>query len=570
DFDDLLLRMALLLRDRPELREALAQRFRYIMIDEYQDTNHAQYLLAHAIAAYHQNLCDTGDPDQSIYAWRGADIRNILEFEHDYPQAKVVLLEENYRSTSPILKAASRLISHNRDRKAKSLWTSREGGAEVKVVGCDDEHAEAQIVARRVADYARAGGDLNGVAVFYRVNSLSRVIEEALLKQGVPYRIARGVEFYNRKEIRDVIAYLRLIANPADDVSCDRIINTPSRGIGKTTVDRLTLLAAQQQMSLLDACRQGELAGCGKAATKKALAFADMIGQLAAGAENQPVKQIIEDVYRESGLEESYSGSDEDSRQGRANIEELISTAAEFDAVDGGTLLDYLYQVSLVSDIDHFEGGQGAATLMTLHAAKGLEFPVVFVIGCEEGLLPFIRQSGGPGSSTECNMEEERRLAFVGMTRARDQLILTHVQSRMMRGRTTPQAASPFLDEIRGDMVTFEDETTDLSTPQRRRGRAGFRGGFAGGGGGFYGETQTREQIEAQLDAMEQMQEQPEFPPEYEYLREGCRVHHSKFGTGKVVKIRHPWPQTRAEVLFDDFGPKTLVLNKTSLEVEAE
>ncbi|MGC9453797.1 MAG: ATP-dependent helicase [Phycisphaerae bacterium] len=554
DFDDLLLRMAMLLRDRPEIRRALGERYRYVLIDEYQDTNHAQYLIAHGIALDHENICVTGDPDQSIYAWRGADVGNIMEFESDYPNAVVVRLEENYRSTAPILSAASRLVSHNRMRKAKSLWTRRAGGATVKVLACDDGASESQLIADRIAAHRDAGGKLDDVAVFYRVNALSRQVEETLLKRGIAYRIARGTEFYNRKEVKDVLAYLKLLVNPADDLSCLRIINTPARGIGGTTIERLRSFAEAHGCPVLEACARADAEALGAAGAKRTTAFARIISSLSDRLD-RPVREIIEDVVRESGLEDDLSKDDEDTRQALSNVHELISTAAEFDRRVGGSLADYLYQVSLVSDVDHFQGGDGAVTLMTLHAAKGLEFPKVFVIGCEDGLLPFKREHA-PGEDSD--MEEERRLLFVGMTRAMDELTLTHVRRRVRRGRGQSQRQSPFLKELDGDGVESQDHTSGVpaSVASRRR--------F--GGGGFYAPADERATIEAIYE-----QQERQLPPEYEYLRAGCRVRHPRFGEGQVLQIgQQPWPQTRAEIAFDEYGPKTIVLGRTSLELITE
>jgi len=570
DFDDLLLRMASLLRDRADIRELLARRYRYVLIDEYQDTNRAQYVIAHGIALDHKNICVTGDPDQSIYAWRGADVNNILEFEADYPGAVVVRLEENYRSTKPILSAASRLIAHNRMRKEKALWTRRPGGADVRVICCDDETAEARQVARRIASYGDAGGDLRDIAVFYRVNSLSRVLEEALMERGIAYRVARGVEFYNRKEIKDVLAYLKLLVNPSDNANCLRIINTPARGIGAVTIKRLAALAESAGISLLEACRRAGQAGLGGAAVKKVAAFADIVGSLGEGLD-RPVREIIEDVVQRSGLSDALDGREDAGRDALANIDELISVAAQFDDANGGAgLADYLLQVSLVSDVDHFEAAdstaaakkpRGAVTLMTLHAAKGLEFPAVFIIGCEDGLLPFKRadESSLPGQDDRRghDPEEERRLAFVGMTRARDELTLSCARYRMTRGRTTPQAASPFLDEIGPEQVAFEDLTT--------REAPGYVSGA--GRGGFYADVHQRRAIEAMSwPDQARLDEQVPLPPEYEHLCVGCRVSHPKFGLGRVTRLRRRWPDTRAEVLFERYGRKTIVLSKTTLE----
>ena len=550
DFDDLLLRVAYLLRDRPEIRQHLGQRYRYVLIDEYQDTNRAQYLIAHGIAREHDNLCVTGDPDQSIYAWRGANISNILDFESDHPSTTVIRLEENYRSTTPILTVASELISHNVRRKHKQLWTHRQGGADVSVVYCDDQHAEADQIAQRVLAYRDRGGEFGNVAVFYRVNWLSRVLEQTLLRCGVPYRIARGVEFYNRKEIRDVLAYLKLLSNPRDDIACRRVINTPARGIGQSTVKKLRVLAETLGLNLLEACGRGAEAGLSAAPRRKVAAFADLIGSLSRDLD-RPVRAIVEDVVLRSGLEDALAGDDPKQQSARGNVAELITAATQFDRLtEGGRLGEYLQQVSLVSDTDHFEGSGGAVTLMTLHAAKGLEFPAVFIVGCEDGLLPMRR--GDDRATSAAEAEEERRLAFVGMTRTKDELTLTSARRRMIRGKTQPQVASPFLTEIGDAFVTIEDVTT----PSRSR-------PFARSTGGFYDDVDTRSAVEA-IDIDDAV------PPEYEYLRPGCRVEHPKFGIGKLIKLRKPWPQTTAEILFEDWGPKKIVLVHARLEVLGE
>ncbi len=557
DFDDLLLRMVFLLRDKPEVREFLGQRYKYVLIDEYQDTNHAQYILAHGIALDHHNICVTGDPDQSIYAWRGADINNILDFEGDYPNAKVVRLEENYRSTQPILTAASHLIEKNKMRKGKKLWTQKEGGLDVKVLLCDDEHAEANELARRVANYVREGGAYQDVAVFYRVNSLSRVIEEGLLTGGIPYRIARGVEFYNRKEVKDILAYLKLVVNPADDLCCRRIINTPARGIGAATINKLAVFGFSIAESILGACNRCEESGLGAGPVKKVQKFSELIASMSADLDRS-VREIVEDVAQKSGLREFYGKSGEEGRDALANINELISTAAEFDEMsEGGTIGDYLHQISLVSDIDHLDGSGGAVSLMTLHAAKGLEFPVVYIVGCEDGLLPFQRgeNNGAWQVGNSAEMEEERRLAFVGMTRAKENLTLSCARRRMVRGRTMPQAASCFLSEIGTETVSEEDLTTRNSERFSKSSKGGWSKGAS-----FYEDVEQRAIIEAMADNP--------FPPEYEYLKNGCRISHPKFGPGKVVSIgTQPWPSTSIKIIFDDYGPKTIVLSMTTLEV---
>ena len=564
DFDDLLLGTAMLLRDYPEIRSLLGERYRYIMIDEYQDTNHAQYIIAHGIAMEHHNICATGDPDQSIYAWRGADIGNILEFENDYPNSTVIRLEENYRSTQPILSAASSLVAHNRIRKEKTLWTRQIGGGDVRVVICDDERAEAGEVAERIARHVAKGGRYSDAAVFYRVNALSRVIEEAMIRHGVPYQIARGVEFYNRKETKDVLAYLKLLLNPTDNLSCERIINVPNRGIGDKTQDRLRNFAKQNATSLLDACRQAEGAGLAPATAKKVSQFARMIDELAGGSERS-VCQVMEDVVRTSGLEQMLAGGDEDDRQAMENITGLISSAAEFDAqFPNGRLVDYLQRVSLVSDVDRLDSSAGAVTLMTLHAAKGLEFDCVFMVGCEEGMLPFYRSDAGLGGIAPAELEEERRLAFVGMTRARRELTLSCARSRIVRGRTTPQAQSQFISQIGNEHVELEDLTTRADPwPDRRAARRA----------GFYEDVAHRSAIE-RLTAGTNPHDWPEIhtppPAEYEHLRIGSLVRHPKFGLGRLVKISQPWPETRGVVDFQTFGRKTLLIRLAHLELAEE
>ncbi|KKL83931.1 hypothetical protein LCGC14_1969790, partial [marine sediment metagenome] len=381
DFDDLLMRLALLMRDKPEVRQALAQRFQYVLIDEYQDTNHAQYYIAHGIALEHENICATGDPDQSIYAWRGADIKNIMEFEADYPDALVVRLEANYRSTAPILAAADSLIAHNRQRKHKRLQPTREGGTEVEVVRLQDEHLEAREVASVLAELNRQGTPYREMAVFYRVNALSRVLEEAFRSASIPYQIARGVEFYNRKEIKDVLAYLKLLVNPDDDLACRRIINVPARGIGAVTVNRLAAWAEGAGESLLAACGAGQQAGLGKAASAKLAAFAALMAELEAMS-RAPVRPIVEAAIMRTGIEHALR-RDEQQKQALRNVQELVSAAEEFDKQNPqADLGDYLQQVSLVSDLDAIDPAAGSVTFMTLHAAKGLEFSAVVMVGC--------------------------------------------------------------------------------------------------------------------------------------------------------------------------------------------
>jgi DNA helicase-2/ATP-dependent DNA helicase PcrA len=537
DFDDLLLRTTLALRDYPEVRDELQQRFSYILIDEYQDTNHAQYVLAHALALRHRNICVVGDPDQSIYAWRGADIQNILDFEKDYPDATVVKLEQNYRSTKTILRIAGQLIARNSQRKEKALWTENADGDKASLVLCQDEYDEANVVATQLKQlHDHHGYEWNKMAIFYRMNSLSRVMEDALRKENLPYVIARGVEFYNRKEIKDTLAYLRLTANPADEISLTRIVNAPARGLGDTTIKKLQANAVALGTSLFDAlAAAGSDPGISARAGNSARAFVQMVNgwrssiggvthSLLESVPNKgPVQTLMERVVRESGLEAYYKKEGGDEQSELANIDQLITSAAEFDREhDHGTLDEYLSMISLVSDADHMKGHGGAITMMTLHAAKGLEFPVVAMIGLEEGCLPHSRARESPAE-----MEEERRLCFVGITRAEERLILTKAQYRTMRGMRERTVPSPFLMEMpAGDL-----ETTD---------RTGF-GNVTG-----YRSAET---------------ERKSFG-----FKKGQLVRHPTFGLGRIADITEG-SQATATVEFNQAGRKRLVLEYARLEV---
>lgn len=467
DFDDLLMRMALVLGECEELRSQLEERYQYVLVDEYQDTNAAQYRIARLLTRDRQNLCATGDPDQSIYGWRGADIENILSFERDYPGARVVRLEENYRSTTRILAAADRLIANNLQRKAKSLWTKNPDGPPVRVVECEDGDLEANFVATEIQRKLRSGVEPGGIAVFYRVNSLSRAIEEAFLRNGLQYQIARGVEFYNRKEIKDVLAYLRILINPADEVALLRIINTPPRGIGDTTVEKLAALAAGRNRGILDVISEGTALESAGRSSAKVRQFAELIRHLGA-ATTMPAPQALEFVMAHSGLRAHYGAAEDDADDSPSrNLDELISAAAAFQSENPeATLLDWLEHAALISDVDAVEDGRGRVTLMTLHAAKGLEFPLVYIIGLEEGLLPFRRY--GDEDPDGADLEEERRLLFVGMTRARKELVLSHARYRMLRGVTQRTVRSPFLDELPQDQVEWAGDERGRPAPARR------------------------------------------------------------------------------------------------------
>ena len=464
DFDDLLLHVVTLLTESPELRRTLDARYRYIMVDEYQDTNLAQYTIVRALSIDHPNLAVTGDPDQSIYGWRGANLNNILEFEKDFPKVQVVRLEQNYRSTQRILRVADQLITHNRRRKHKSLFTENAEGSQVRLVKYLNNRVEAESIAARIASEVGAGRRRpRDYAIFYRTNALSRNLEFALREYAIPYQMVHGLEFYQRKEIKDVLAYLHLLNNPRDRVALTRIINTPARGIGKSSITRLEQYATQRGKSMLDAAREaGLIDGLTKRAAVAVARFVTTIDRLAL-ARSGAVEDVIRAVLDETGYRAMLVDSDDTDDQERlANVEELLTAAREFDERNPGSdqLENFLEQACLVNDTDAWEVDDDRVTLMTMHAAKGLEFPVVFVIAVEEGILPHER-SREDGAA----LEEERRLLFVGITRARAELQLSLARQREFRGQSRYAVPSQFLMELPRE----ELEMTERLFPEQVR-----------------------------------------------------------------------------------------------------
>lgn len=465
DFDDLLLHVGQLLRGSPEVRAQLDARYRYILVDEYQDTNLVQYLIVRALSQDYPNLAVTGDPDQSIYGWRGANLKNILDFESDYAGVRVVRLEQNYRSTQRILRASAELISHNKRRKEKALFTENEAGEPVRLTLHESNEREAEAIAARIARQARANERRpSDFAIFYRVNALSRTLEQALRAQGVPYQITGSVEFYQRKEIKDVLAYLLLLNNPRDEVAFRRIVNVPARGIGETTLARLAAHARTSGQSLLEAAREsGLVAGIAKKTAVTIARFVALLDRLQLLA-RRPIEEILGHVLTESGYQESLSRSNTPENQERlANIEELLSAARHFDEQNPGEghLEEYLEQAALVNETDDWESTADRVTLMTLHASKGLEFPVVFIVALEQGLLPHER-----AMQDADEMEEERRLLFVGMTRARQELHLSLAKVRDFRGRRGRCIPSPFLFDLpREEMLLVGVDDVQGSDP---------------------------------------------------------------------------------------------------------
>lgn len=462
DFDDLIMMTLRLFDKNPDVLAYYQQRYQYIHVDEYQDTNHAQYQLVKLLASRFKNICVVGDADQSIYGWRGADMQNILDFEKDYPEAKVVLLEENYRSTKKILQAANEVIKNNRNRRPKKLWTQNDDGEQIVYYRANDERDEAVFVASTINNVVREEGkNFKDFAVLYRTNAQSRTIEEALLKSNIPYTMVGGTKFYSRKEIRDVISYLNLIANPADNISFERVVNEPKRGVGPGTLEKIRTFAYEQDMSLLDASANIMLSPIKGKAAQGVYDFANVILNLRDQLDDLSITEVVEAVLDQSGYLDALSMQQTLESQARIeNIEEFMSVTKNFDetntdGTEDETGIDrlgrFLNDLALIADTDDGDIEAAEVTLMTLHAAKGLEFPVVFLIGMEEGVFPLSRASEEPDE-----LEEERRLAYVGITRAEEILFLTNANTRTLFGKTNYNRPSRFLREISDDLLQYQ------------------------------------------------------------------------------------------------------------------
>ncbi len=518
DFDDLLLKVVELFEAHPGVRDQYADAFRYLLVDEYQDTNRIQYRLLRHLTALRRNIAVCGDPDQSIYAWRGADIRNILDFERDFPGARVVRLEQNYRSTQTILDAAQAVIRHNTQRKEKELWSERGAGEKLSVIECADEDDEAREIALRIRALADEGRSHDEFAILYRANFLQRALERALRLTSIPYQIVAGTEFYQRREIKDLLAYLRILVNPSDNEACVRALGAPPRGVGDKSLEDLGSWAKDRRVSLVRACHSEEARGRIKGRAKAALvAFSGLLERLslyASGPAEVALSALIEETAYFEHLARSAERDEVDREQ---NVQELLVHAAEYDAANPqGGVRGFLQDVALVSDADGFEEGVPKVALMTLHAAKGLEFPVVFIAGVEEDLLPHARSVAGSADA----IEEERRLFYVGMTRAQEQLVLSSAVSRKLYGGDVYHRPSRFLEEIpRGLVQTVDDDADALgafeATPQA-------------------GET--------------------------ERLAIGDLVEHDAFGRGRVEQLLGMGANARATVLFQGVGLKQLML----------
>ena len=593
DFDDIIMATVHLFQSHPHVAEAYRRRFRHVLVDEYQDTNHAQYTLVRELVGTDPaaevtpaELCVVGDADQSIYAFRGATIRNILEFERDYPDARTILLEQNYRSTQTILTAANAVIDRNTSRKPKRLWSDQGAGEQIVGYVADTEHAEADWVAReidRLADrHEVRPGD---VAVFYRTNAQSRVFEEVFIRVGLPYKVVGGVRFYERKEVRDALGYLRAVVNDDDTVSIRRVLNTPKRGIGDRAEACLEALATRDRVSFGQALRRAKDApGISTRAVNSINEFAQLLDDLRELSRTAPPEEVLEAVLQRSGLLSELEESLDPQDQGRVeNLRELVSVAREYterveaqapdaDAEEGAgeppaaTLAGFLEQVALVADADQIPSDdpdhQGVVTLMTLHTAKGLEFPVVFLTGLEDGVFPHMRALG---DNTE--LEEERRLAYVGITRARQRLYLSRAVTRSAWGQPQYNPPSRFTDELPTELIRWDRKAGSYTSWSGSNGGVGGRGGDRdhGRGGGFSGGTPKAQRLAerlgvdaSKLTTASEMRQAPK-------VAAGDRVNHQRYGLGRVVTVEGQGPGARAQI---DFGDQVmwLVLRHAPIE----
>ena len=617
DFDDLLRQMVLLFKEHPDVLARYQERFRFLLVDEYQDTNHCQYQIVKMLGAKHHNVCSTGDPDQSIYGWRGADVQNILSFEADFPEAKIVKLEQNYRSTKRILAAADAVIQHNKQRKHKSLWTENAEGATLSFHLAADEELESYHIARAIERHVREGRRYNEIAVFYRTNSQSRPIEEALVQATIPYQLIGGTAFYERREIKDALAYLRLVVNPRDDVSFRRVVNVPKRAMGDSAVEIIEQEAARRGCALvetLDGPDADRFLSIFKPKARQGLIqFARLIETLRA-MPPYPVTDVLDKMLEKSGMRAALSDAGETERL--ENLEQLINAAAKFDeeydpaktklpegpppepgAYDGleeaaerqATLAGFLENSALLAPTDNFNPDEDRVTLMTLHMAKGLEFPVVFMSGLEDGLLPMLRMSAsGPNLSLgdpfsrereedPVAIEEERRLMYVGMTRAMECLYLSRARYRKRFGKSDITLPSRFLNEIpdallesnapnlsRGKSnvpdISFEPEKDEAFDAFEREVSKAFKPGEEpADAGGRRHDAALKSMVDRMLDTSDSQEE----PGEFEI---GDKVRHHSFGDGVVVSLSGSGLSLKAKVDFRGRGPKLLLLSHAKLE----
>ncbi len=540
DFDDLLIKPIELFTKNPDVQAFYQNRFKYIMVDEYQDTNHAQYRALKMMTGQAGNICVVGDDDQSIYRWRGADLRNILEFESDYPKCKKFRLEQNYRSTKNILAAAHSVIVHNVKRHDKELWTNREPGEQVTLTTLYDEREEARYIVGQIGnEFRKAERRFYDFSILYRTNAQSRVIEEALRIDGIPYIIVGGVKFYERKEVKDVLAYLKVLVNPADSISLKRIINFPLRGIGDSTIQKLELYAFEKSRSIYEVLKYvDEIQGITDKTVKRISNFYKLLKKYHSLQEKVSPTELATSLVEETGILKQYKEDTSVESQTRAeNVRELLIAIAEYCKQNGSeaTLEAFLQHVTLTTDIDTWDDKSNAVTMMTLHAAKGLEFPVVFITGLEEGLFPTSRSLDDPHA-----LEEERRLFYVGATRAQDKLYLTLTKNRQRYGENPARVKSRFIKELDSRYVQYEQSRT-IQAKEIKKPRV------------YY-------DADSMPDYENMSQENIEFSV-------GMRVKHVKFGKGNILKIEPSHGTYKLLVMFDTAGEKRLVLPYAKLEI---
>lgn len=546
DFDDIIFLTIRIFSEFPEVLDYYAEKFRYIHVDEYQDTNTAQYMLVSMLASKHGNICVVGDDDQMIYGWRGANLRNILDFEKDFKSCRVIKLEQNYRSTKTILEAANHVIQNNVGRKQKRLWTENPQGSPVNRYEATDEHDEAYYIAGVIRSLKASGRSYSDMALLYRINAQSRVFEEVFMKMGIPYKIYGGLRFYDRKEIKDVIAWLRLVQNPDDDISFTRAINVPKRGIGKTTLDRIEQLAVKQDISMYRiASRADEYPELGRA-SRSLLDFCRFVEDLKAQSREAELVDFIELLLDRSGLvRELEKELTPESRTRIENIREFLSVAQEFaeTAEEKPTLEDFLAHISLVADIDDAEEVGDRVLLMTLHSAKGLEFPVVFIAGMEEGVFPSYRSL-----YDEDQLEEERRLCYVGITRAQEEIYLTNAKCRMLFGSTSYNRVSRFISEIPEHLIANPFQSA-RSTSAASDSWPGSRG------------KMDLNDLKSRIRAFNRVSRE-----EGESVEVGDRVLHKKFGEGTVIKKTPDGGDYQLEINFDQYGMRRLLESYAKLK----
>ena len=561
DFDDIIFHTVTLLRQEPEVLAYYQDKFRYVCVDEYQDTNYLQYLLTGLLAGGRKNLCVVGDDDQSIYRFRGANIENILNFEQQYPNARVIRLEQNYRSTQNILDAANAVIRNNAGRKGKTLWTDNGSGGAVRIRTTLSEGDEAAFVAGDILAAVGEGAHFRDAAVLYRMNAQSNALEYAMKRSGIPYKVVGGMKFFDRAEVKDMLAYLCVLNNPLDDLRLRRIVNTPVRGIGATTMDRVALLAAEQGSSLYEVIRNADLFPELKSACAKLLKFADLIDGLRKAGGTLALPEFYDAVCEQTGYTQALRDKNDMESRGRLeNVQELKSNILGFleRQPEDATLSGFLNEIALYTDLDSLEDSGDCVTLMTIHAAKGLEFPLVYVIGLEEGVFP-----GSSAQFEEEELEEERRLCYVAMTRAKERLTLTNARQRMLYGRTSSNRVSRFLEEIPEENLDWESRDLRPGGSFGAYGGASY-GGFGGGplpaGGTYAGRTGSARPARPARPAYQEARPsvQPAAPPLS--LSQGDRVEHGAFGQGIVLSVQPMGGDALLQVDFRDAGKKKLML----------